>query len=277
MPLKNILTVDLEDWFHICGVTDFIPRETWPSLESRVTENTNKILDILFKYNTLATFFVLGSVAEKCPELVEKIHKAGHEVATHGHMHRRVYTMTPDAFRQDLKKSVQILSEITGERVTGFRAPEWSVRDDTLWALDILLEEGFSYDSSMAALPIIGNPKHPKTPWKHMLTHGEMWEVPPLVKPTRLINLPIGGGWGLRTFPYGLVRSTIQSLNHQDQPAVIFLHPREFDPDCPQMKIPIIKRFVLNAAKESTDIRLRKLLRDFEFTSIVRVLPFVTG
>ena len=277
MPCKNILTVDVEDWFHICGVNDYIPRETWSSLESRVTENTSRILNILSESNTLATFFVLGFVAEKCPELVERIHRAGHEIASHGYMHRRVYTMTPDSFRQDLRKSVQVLYGVTGEKVKGFRAPEWSIRDDTLWALDILFQEGFAYDSSMAPLPIIGNSNHSKRPWKHILTHGHIWEVPPLVRPTHLINLPIGGGWGLRTFPYGLIRSRIQSLNHQDQPAVIFLHPREFDPDCPRIKIPIIKRFVLTAAREGTDIRLRKLLRDFEFTSIARALPFAAG
>jgi len=272
MPCRNILTVDVEDWFHICGVSDFIPRETWSDLESRVTENTNKLLDILFRSNTLATFFVLGFVAEKYPELVEKIRRAGHEIATHGYMHRRVYTMSPDAFRQDLRTSVRILSKITGDKVKGFRAPEWSIRDDSLWALDILLEEGFSYDSSMAPLPIIGNPGNPKNPWKHRLTHGEMWEIPPLVKPNRMINLPIGGGWGLRTFPYGLIRSTIKRLNRQGIPAVIFLHPREFDLDCPQIKIPFVKRFVLNAAKESTEIRLWKLLRDFEFTTAASAL-----
>ena len=116
MPCKNILTVDVEDWFHICGVTDYIPREIWSRLESRVTENTNKILKILSESNTLATFFVLGFVAEKCPELVERIHRAGHEIATHGYMHRRVYTMTPETFRQDLRKSMQVLSSMRSAR-----------------------------------------------------------------------------------------------------------------------------------------------------------------
>ncbi len=268
MPLKNILTVDMEDWFHICGVNDFIPRETWPDLESRVFENTHRILDILDRAETRATFFILGSVAENYPELVKKISDAGHEIASHGYDHRRVYTMTPEAFRQDILKSVEILSGITGNEIKGFRAPEWSIRDDSLWALDILQDQGFHYDSSMAPLSIIGNTEYPKTPWKHRLAHGDMWEFPPLVGSALLTNFPFGGGWGLRTFPYCLIRTAVQKINRQGRPAVIFLHPREFDPDCPRIKVPLIKRVVLNAGVESTEKRLGRLFRDFDFTSV---------
>ncbi len=269
MPLlKNILTVDVEDWFHICGVNDFIPRQTWPKLESRVVENTIRILDFLNQANTQATFFILGSVAERHSELVKKISDAGHEIASHGYDHRRVYTMTPEAFGQDLKRSAEILSGITDHSIKGFRAPEWSIRDDSLWALDILQDQGFQYDSSMAPLPIIGKTKYPKIPWKHLLVHGDMWEFPPLVGSALITNFPFGGGWGLRTFPYHLIRSAIRKLNRQGRPAVIFLHPREFDIDCPQIKIPPVKRFVLNAGVESTEKRLGRLLEDFDFTSV---------
>ncbi len=267
MHIKNILTIDVEDWFHICGVNDFIPRETWSGLESRVFENTLRILDILGQADTLATFFILGSIVENHPELIKRISDAGHEIASHGYDHRRVYTMTPEAFRQDIQKSVEILSGITGKGINGFRAPEWSIRDDSLWALDILQDQGFQYDSSMAPLPIIGNTEYPKTPWRHQLTHGKLWELPPLVGSAPLINFPFGGGWGLRTFPYCLICSAIQKVNLQGMPAVIFLHPREFDSECPRIKIPLVKRFVLNAGVESTEKRLSRLLTDFDFTS----------
>jgi len=268
MSIKNILTVDVEDWFHICGVSEFLPRETWPELESRVHEHTRRILEILTVAETRATFFTLGSVAERHPELVKEIYDSGHEIATHGYDHRRVYTLTPDSFKEDLRKSVDILSGITGDQVKGFRAPEWSIRDDSLWALEILLEQGFAYDSSMAPLPVIGNPAYPKFPWKHELAQGAMWEIPPLVGTTPFVNFPLGGGWGLRTFPYRVIRSTIQKFNSRGMPAVIFLHPREFDPECPRTSLPLSKRFVLYAGVESTEKRLGRLLRDFEFTSV---------
>jgi len=247
MPIKNILTVDVEDWFHVCGVSDYIPRENWDGLESRVVENTRRILEILGQAKTKATFFVLGSVAEKHPELVKVISDSGHEIATHGHTHKRVYTVNPDSFREDLRRSVAILNEITGGKVKGFRAPEWSIREDSLWALDILLEEGVAYDS---------------------LAQGDMWELPPLVGTTPFVNFPLGGGWGLRTFPYRFIRSAIKKNNKQGKPAVMFLHPREFDPNCPRIKLPLSKRFVLNAGLQNTGKRLNRLLEDFEFTSV---------
>jgi polysaccharide deacetylase family protein (PEP-CTERM system associated) len=268
VTVKNILTVDVEDWFHICGVTDYIPRDGWPELESRVHENTQRILHILDRAKTRGTFFILGFVAERHPKLVENIHRAGHEIATHGYAHKRVYTMTHDSFRQDLKKSIDILSGITGNDVRGFRAPEWSIRDDSLWALDILQEQGIVYDSSMAPLPFIGNPEYPKAPWKHTLAHGDMWELPPLVGSKPLVSFPLGGGWGLRTFPYSLIRASIKKINNRGVPAVIFLHPREFDPECPRIKLPLVKRLVLNAGRESTEKRLGRLLEDFKFSSI---------
>ena len=268
MTVENILTVDVEDWFHVCGVEELIPEASWPHLESRVAINTLKILEVLSQKRVKATFFVLGFVAERHPDLIKKIERAGHEIATHGYAHRRVYTMTPDTFRQDLKKAVSIISEITNQAVKGYRAPEWSIRDDSLWALDILQQEGFEYDSSMAPLPIIGNQNYAKTPHRLMLDQGHLWEFPPLVATTPLVNLPLGGGWGLRIFPYNLIRSTIRKLNNQGQPALIYLHPREFDLDSPRIRLPWTKRFVLDARFERTGKRLDRLLEDFRFAPV---------
>ena len=276
MTVENILTVDVEDWFHICGAEKLIPEASWPRLESRVTINTMKILEVLRQKTVKATFFVLGFVAERHPGLIRKIERAGHEIATHGYAHRRVYTMSPETFRQDLIKAVSIISAITGCPVKGYRAPEWSIRDDTLWALDILQQEGLEYDSSMAPLSIIGNPNYATIPHRLTLDQGHLWELPPLVATTPLVNLPLGGGWGLRVFPYNLIRSTILKLNNQGRPAVIFLHPREFDLNNPRIRLPLVKKFVLDARIERTGKRLARLLDDFDFTSVSAVLEKVS-
>ena len=272
MNFDNILTVDLEDWFHICGLEQSIPEASWVDLESRVSDNTLKILDILFKRGVRATFFVLGFVAERHPDLIVEINRSGHEIATHGYAHKRVYTLTPEFFREDLKRAMGTISAITERPVKGYRAPEWSIRDDSLWGLDILREEGFEYDSSMAPLPIIGNPTYSKIPHTLNLAAGPLWEFPPLVASTPLVNLPLGGGWGLRVFPYRMIRSAIRSLNKKGQPALIYLHPREFDTDCPRVRLPLAKKFVLHARLERAEQRLHRLLDDFRFTSVSDVL-----
>ena len=272
MTIFNILTIDLEDWFHICGVQPYLPAERWDALESRVVVNTHAILDILARYRVIATFFVLGYVAERHPDLIGEIAEQGHEIAVHGYRHQRVYRMSPERFRQDLRRAVRAVAPLAGQKINGFRAPEWSIRDDSLWALDILQEEGLRYDSSMAPLPIIGNPHYARTPYRRALTHGSLWELPPLVAPTPLGNLPVGGGWGLRVFPYRLIRDTIRALNDQGQPAVLFLHPREFDRHPPQASLPLLKRFVIDARIERTPKRLARLLDDFKFASIRQYL-----
>ncbi len=272
MTVHNILTVDLEDWFHICGVDHVLPETGWPYLESRVKRNTSKILDILRRRNVTATFFVLGYIAEQHAGLIRRIQSDGHEIATHGYAHRQVYTMTPDEFRRDLKKAIDVITTITGSQIKGYRAPEWSIRDDSLWALDILRQEGLEYDSSMAPLPIIGNPAYSRTPHRRKVSTGHLWEFPPLTASMPLINLPLGGGWGLRVFPYRFIRATIQKLNRDGEPAVIYLHPREFDRDNPRVRLPLAKHFVLNARVVPTYERLDRLLDDFHFTSISTVL-----
>jgi polysaccharide deacetylase family protein (PEP-CTERM system associated) len=273
MNAVNILTVDLEDWFHICGIEHTIPPSSWPRLESRIRRNTEKILDILAEEDVRATFFVVGYVAERHPDLITTIRKAGHEIACHGYAHQRIYEMTPDAFREDTRRAIRLLSAITQEPIVGYRAPEWSIREDSLWALDILCEEGVRYDASMAPVAVIGNQGYPRVPHRKELPGGTLWEFPPLVGKTPLVNLPLGGGWGLRIFPYGAIRSAIRKLNAGGQPAVIFLHPREFDLKNPRVRrLPLSLRFVLGARIVRTERRLRRLLADFRFTTVSSVL-----
>jgi len=277
MTALNILSVDLEDWFHICGVERQLPASRWDTLESRVDTNTRMILDLLAQRQVQATFFILGYVADRHPLLIRTIADQGHEIAVHGYSHQQVYRMTPVQFRQDLRRAVRTIAAITGKKVNGFRAPEWSIRDDSLWALDILREEGFTYDSSMTPLPIIGNPQYPSIPHRKNLAAGHLWELPPLVARTRLGNLPIGGGWGLRVFPYRVISKAIRQLNNQGHPAVIFVHPREFDRNNPRVSLPLAKRFVLEACIEPTVKRLTRLLDDFHFSSMARFLEQSTS
>jgi hypothetical protein len=150
------------------------------------------------------------------------------------------------------------------------------MRGASLWALDILQQEGFEYDSSMAPLPIIGNPHYATIPYRLILNQGHLWELPPLVATTPLVNLPLGGGWGLRIFPYNFIRSTILKLNSQGRPAVIFLHPREFDLNNPRIRLPLVRKFVLYARIERTGKRLDRLMDDFDFTSVSAVLDKVS-
>jgi polysaccharide deacetylase family protein (PEP-CTERM system associated) len=262
------MTVDLEDWFHICGVQDLLPRREWHHLEERVQSAADRILSRFEHAGLRATFFVLGYVAERHPDLVRRIARAGHEIASHGYWHRRIYTMTPEAFREDLRKSREVLEDATGSPVRGFRAPEWSIRDDSLWALDLLAEEGFAYDSSMAPLPVIGNPQYPQTAHTMERAGRILWEFPPLVLASPVINLPAGGGWGLRFFPYTLIQRAIQRHNKNGRPAMIYLHPREFDPRTPAIPLPFLKKLVLSARWETTEKRLDRLLKDFSFGPI---------
>ncbi len=268
MTGTNILTVDLEDWYHICGIRERLPLESWGRLESRVERNTTRILQVLAESRTKATFFVLGFIAERHPELIRTIHEEGHEIACHGYAHRRVYTMTAEEFRQDLRRGRDAVLEITGLPPKGYRAPEWSIRDDSLWALDILCQEGFSYDSSMAPLPIIGSMGYPRVPHRIKTGQGSLWEFPPLVASACILTLPVGGGWGLRFFPYSAIRKIIHRMNHHGRPALVYLHPREMDPAPPRIPLPLIKRLVLHAQIENAEKRLQRLLRDFRFTSI---------
>jgi polysaccharide deacetylase family protein (PEP-CTERM system associated) len=269
--ILNAVTVDVEDWFHICDIETILPPSQWDRCESRVEKNVARILAILSKKRVLGTFFVLGYVAQRIPQVIKMIAEEGHEVASHGFGHVQVYKMTPGEFERDLTRSKRVIQGIIAGEVFGYRAPEWSIRmggRNSLWALPILASHGFRYDSSIAPLRIIGIPNAPRKPYSIRTDHGRIEEFPPLVKNTPVGNLPVGGGWGLRVFPYGMIRRAIGELNRQGMPAVIFLHPAEFDPDPPKMRLPLAKRFVCHGKIKSTEERLERLLGDFPFGAI---------
>lgn len=268
----NILTVDLEDWFHICEVEDLLPQKDWDRLTSMVTADTEKLLKLLHAAGVRATFFVLGYTAQRHPDLIRRIHAMGHEIGYHGWNHELVYRLKPDEFRGILRRGIEKIESLIGRKPLGFRAPQWSVNDLAPWALKILAEEGFLYDSSRVPLKIIGNESYP--PHIHRLEVGErfLWEFPPLTLKTPLGRYPGGGGWGLRCLPYLLLRRQVRRLNLHRVPALFFVHPREFGRGPSVPGLPPAKKFVLNAGLWSTTDRLSRLLADFRFTSVGQYL-----
>ncbi|MDO9350844.1 MAG: polysaccharide deacetylase family protein, partial [Deltaproteobacteria bacterium] len=244
---------------------------SWGRCESRVLFNMEKILTLFGRFKVKATFFVLGYVAERRPEVVRMIEGEGHEIASHGYGHVQVFKQTKDEFLQDLLRSKSLLESMTGDKVIGYRAPQWSIckgERDSYWALDLLAENGFLYDSSIAPLRFIGIPDAPAIPYTLSTPHGDIKEVPPLVMRSPLGNLPIGGGWGLRIFSYRSIHKRILRHNREGHPGVIFCHPSDFDSHTPSIPLPWIKRFVCYGKIKTTEERMIRLLNDFEFISI---------
>lgn len=263
--IRNALTVDVEDWYHICGIElkQPIPRKSW-----RVRSATERILSLLDEYGVKATFFVLGCVAEAEPELVQMIAAGGHEIASHGWSHTLIHDLTQDQFRVELVRTEEIIHAQSGSLPIGFRAPQWSVSDGTPWVHGILAERGYWYDSSLSPLPFIGDRRGSRVPFLLETDKRKLWEFPPLVTPTWFGNLPTGGGWGFRFFPTALVGHTIEGLNAAGHPGVLYLHPREVEPDGPRLTLPALKRFVAYGTRNDAAPRIRKLLERFRFTTL---------
>ncbi|WP_298268508.1 polysaccharide deacetylase family protein [Geobacter sp.] len=270
MTVPNALTIDVEEWFHVCG----LPGEPAPLQgEERVVAAVERILSLLADCRARATFFVLGCVAEQHSALVPAIAAAGHEIASHGWSHRLVTGLTPAEFRDEVRRTGDLLERQTGRRPTGFRAPQWSLcRKRTPWAFPILREEGYRYDASLSPLPFVGNRRGPRGPHAIATPAGEIMEFPPLVTPTPFGNLPTGGGWGFRFFPERIIVATIGRLNRRGMPAVLFLHPREMDPAGPRLPLSPLRSFVAYGPRRSAEGRLRSLLGRFEFTTLAHLV-----
>jgi polysaccharide deacetylase family protein (PEP-CTERM system associated) len=261
----NALTVDLEEWFHVCGVAWEPPANP---ADWRVRLNTEKLLSLFADYGVKATFFVLGCVAEALPELVGRIAAEGHEIASHGYSHRMITGLDPIGFRDELRNTCEILERLSGQRPIGFRAPQWSLSAATPWAFEILHEEGYLYDSSCNPLPFVGNPAGSRMPHRVKVRQGSIWEIPPMVTPSPFCNLPTGGGWGLRVFPRCMIRKSIREMNNSGAPAVLFLHPRELDPSGPRLRLTPLKKFASYGPRTDLSARLSELLRDFRFGTL---------
>jgi polysaccharide deacetylase family protein (PEP-CTERM system associated) len=270
VPPVNALTVDLEDWYHICGA-DKTP-EGWDAYESRVTRSTDRVLSLLRDRGVHATFFVLGYIALREPALVRTIAEQGHEIATHGHFHRRVFELSPVEFEEDLCASLDAISAAFGGRVIGYRAPEWSVRRHTLWAFPLLRKHGILYDSSMVPLTRMGDRSFPRVPCTFRTPYGDIAEFPLTCTRCFKENIPFTGGLPLRLTPYFYVLSKIRRLNAHGQPAMIYVHPWEFDLEQPRVALPWTRRFMHYFNLSSAPRKLEGLLRHLRLAPIREVL-----
>jgi peptidoglycan-N-acetylglucosamine deacetylase len=260
----NSLTVDVEEWFHICGV-DALQPDMWPQLPSRVESNTRLVLDELNHAGITGTFFVVGWVATRYPALVEAIRAAGHQVGSHSFWHRRVYELDPELFATDLQDSVDALRAAGVAEVTAFRAPEWSINRRSEWALDVLARQGFRIDASMAPLRIVGDVSFPREPSIRSTPSGPILEMPPLVADRFGHVMPMGWGWGLRMSAPARVLREIERANRQGRPAVLTIHPWELDPDPPRITLPARLRFAHYFRLDGFRERLRTILHSARF------------
>jgi len=271
--IVNVLTVDVEEYFHGIDFDRTLGREGTARLTSRVVAQTERLLDQLEAHGARGTFFTLGSVAQRFPRLIRAIVARGHELASHGWDHRCVYELGAEGFRADLRRARHELEQASCRAVRGYRAPNYSIRADTPWAFEILAEEGFTYDSSVhpIAHDRYGFPDAPR--FLHRVGTGRaLWEVP--VGTARMLdtNLPVGGGF-FRLFPTPLLTSAIASVNRQDgQPLVLYVHPWEFDPEQPRPPMPLAHRFRHYVGLAGAVRKLETLLRTFRFTSIEAAL-----
>jgi polysaccharide deacetylase family protein (PEP-CTERM system associated) len=273
--LDNALSIDVEEYYHAVIFGEAINGRAVDGLESRVEASIERVLTLLASYDVKATFFVLGEVAACHPTMVRKIAGEGHEIACHGYQHELVSRQTPQQFRADIHRAKALLEDIAGELVLGYRAPNFSIGHAQTWAYDILLEEGFRYDSSV--YPILhdryGDRTAPRFPYEVRRNgHGKLVEFP--IGTTRLlgVNLPIGGGGYFRLLPLALIRRGIKRVNTREgQPIVFFFHPWELDPGQPRPSMPWRHRFRHYVGLQREEAKLSRLLRDFRFSTIRRI------
>jgi len=269
LSVPNALTIDVEDYFHVAALAPHIHRDSWTSRESRVVGNTQRLLTIFEQFDVRGTFFVLGWVAEQYPQLVRDIAVRGHEIACHGFSHRLVYEQSPEEFYAETLRAKSLLEDITGSAVLGYRAASYSIVRKSLWALDILVELGFVYDSSI--FPVhhdrYGIPNSPRIPHRMSTLNGNSIVEWPLATAELFgCRLPVAGGGYFRLFPYWFSRWGLASINRRDlRPFVFYLHPWEIDPAQPRVAASRLSRFRHYTNLEKCEARLRRLLGEFKF------------
>jgi len=275
----NALTIDVEDYFHVNAFAGHVRRDEWHTYPLRVGENVRRILDMLDEFSVRATFFVLGWVAERLPSLVKEIQRRGHEIACHGYGHQLVYQLTFQQFRNDICRAKNILEDICGERIYGYRAPSYSITSRSLWALDILVEQGFTYDSSIFPIyhDVYGIPGGKRFIHDIPTHEGRIREFPLSTFPLNLgfwhSRLPIAGGGYLRLFPVTLVSRAIETINAREkQPVIVYFHPWEIDPDQPRIRAGFRSSFRHYLNLERTEPKVRHLLKNLRFAPSREVL-----
>ena len=275
MLIKNALTVDVEDYFQVSAFANSIDQKEWDDHPLRVENNTHRLLDLFDECQLKATFFILGWVAERKKELVLEIARRGHEVACHGYSHQLVYNQTPDVFQEETVRAKNILEDIIQQQVRGYRAASYSITEKSQWALDILAESGFVYDSSI--FPVrhdrYGMPDTPEHPYRLKTPAGHSIIEFPL-STAKIINyrLPVAGGGYFRLYPYWLSRMGLRQINRQQKPFIFYLHPWEIDPDQPKIAASWFSRFRHYNNLDKCESRLRNLTADFQFGTTWEVL-----
>lgn len=272
--VTNAMSVDVEDYFHVSALAGVAPRDRWESFPRRVEANTDRLLALFDEHGVKATFFVLGWVAERHPGLVRRIVGGGHELASHGTWHQLVYDLSPDEFREDVRCARRGLEDTAGVRVRGYRAPSYSITKRSLWALDVLADEGYTYDASI--FPIhhdrYGIPDAPRHVYRHDHAGG-LAEVPPSTVRVLGQNLPIAGGGYFRLLPYWWTRWGIARVNTAEgRPVVFYLHPWEIDPDQPRLPASALSRLRHYRNLHRTESRLRTLCSQFRFAPVADLL-----
>ena len=268
----NALSFDVEDYFQVSNFEKVVREEDWSTYESRVERNVETILGILDRLGVKATFFVLGWIAEHHPQIVKTIAVCGHELASHGYRHQLIYNQTPAEMKSETERAVQLVEDLSGSKVLGYRAASFSVVGSSLWALDILQELGLRYDSSIFPIrhPRYGLPLAPRAPYE--VKQG-FWEFPmPTLKLFRCLNVPFGGGGYFRLYPYWLTTTMMRAMNRSNVPFIVYLHPWEFDPDQPRIECSLQARFRHYVNLGRTAQRLVQLCSEFQFAEARTVL-----
>ena len=272
--VANVFTVDVEDYFQVGAFADRIDPNDWDNYECRVEKNTRLILELMAKHSVTGTFFVLGWIAERYPDLVREIKTAGHEIGCHSHMHQLIYQQSPEVFREDLRTATRLLEDIAQQPVTSFRAPSFSITGASQWALDVLIEEGYRYDSSI--FPIrhdrYGMPGAERFPHRISASSGEIVEFPPSVYPIWKYHLPVAGGGYFRLFPYWLTARAFRSINRAGRGFMFYIHPWEVDPDQPRLPGTWKSKFRHYQNLRTTAKKLDRLLGDFAYQPMTEVV-----
>jgi polysaccharide deacetylase family protein (PEP-CTERM system associated) len=275
-PIVNAMTVDVEDYFHVAALSKAIDRSSWGDMEYRADVSTRRLLDVFEQSDIRATFFILGWVAKRSPDLIREIHRRGHEVASHGMSHKLVFDQTPEEFARETYESKALLEDIIGAPVLGYRASTYSITRRSLWALDILSEAGFAYDSSIFPIrhDVYGIPDAKVVPSRIATPKGaSIVEFPMSTAPMFGARLPVSGGGYFRLLPYWLTRAGLNKLNHTlERPFIFYLHPWEIDPEQPRVRTSWKSRLRHYTNLDQCEARLRRLILEFRFGRVRDVL-----
>jgi polysaccharide deacetylase family protein (PEP-CTERM system associated) len=271
-PIEHLFTIDVEEYFQVNAFEGIVRRDDWGRHASRVEGAVERLLALLERRGMQGTFFTLGWIAKAHPQVVRRIAEAGHEIASHGWWHHRVPTLTPEAFRDDVRNSRRILEDVSGQHVEGFRAPSFSIIPGYEWAFDVLVEEGYRYDSSV--FPIrrhgYGWPSAPSAPYRIACPAGDLLELPMTTLAVGGMRLPAAGGGWFRQFPYGVVSAAFHQCEREGRPGVFYLHPWEIDPEQPRLPVSWVTRQRHYRGLGETFARLERLLHEHRFTSVRR-------